>query len=145
MEVEQQPLATATVTTTSMPPPPVPTEKSATTAATAEKATAAAEPANGQKRLSDGAILELFEQLDPEAQRKQLEAAASEAADLDRRASVVPAPSAAPPLEAPTPGSLGNVNVTLANAQGDSGGNKEGRSPMEQLSPLHLSDFLTAL
>ena len=131
----------AAAATTSMPPPPA-VDKAAAAAAVA----ATNVGPDGQKRLSDGAILELFEQLDPESQRKQLEAAASEAADLDRRNSVVPAPSAAPPLEAPTPNSLGNVNVTLANEHGSQGsGNKEGRSPMEQLSPLHLSDFLTAL
>ena len=51
-----------------------------------------------------------------------------------------------PLAEQPTPASLAQVDVTLANASGASKASGEGgASPFNQLSPLHLSDFLTAL
>ena len=96
-------------------------------------------------------ILELFEQLDPEQQRKQLAAAAGcldqeKDAEGERRLSVPGgAVRVAGAADAPTPASLANVDVTLAEQSGASKQSNEGTSPLNQLSPLQLGDFLTAL
>ena len=99
-----------------------------------------------EKRLSDGAILELFEQLDADQQAKHL------ADDAAERRTSVPAALVRAPLgagELPTPASLGQMGVTLhdpLSAQsGQSRQSGDGNSPFNQLSPLHLSDILTAL
>ena len=145
----------------SMPPPPPrdvanksssgrvrkPSAKVKEGADSAQRPTGGAPSAAPQeKRLSEGTILELFEQLDQEQQRKQLEAPAAE------RRSSVPAAQVRPALpsaDLPTPASLANMGVTIPSleqpASGASKQSGEGNSPFNQLSPLHLNDFLTAL
>lgn len=110
-------------------------------------------PTKEEKRLSEGSILELFEQLDAEQQRKHLADT-----NADQRRTSVPAAlvrANIPSSDLPTPASLANMNVSLTEASSAQSGHSaqsrmsgvsaDGNSPFNQLSPLHLSDILTAL
>ena len=72
---------------------------------------------------------------------------AGRAAPAERRASVPANLVRGAPVDAPTPASLGHMDVTLgenpASAVAKPSG--EGTSPFNQLSPLHLSDILGSL
>ena len=101
------------------------------------------EPPKEEKRLSEGTILELFEQLDQEQQRKQLGGSPAEGvAPADTVDSLATVPMASGRLPLPTP-EMSLVQPSVAAVLNGEGANNG--SPLNQLSPLHLSDILTAL
>ena len=107
----------------------------------------------GERRLSDGAILELFDSLEPEQQRRMSEAAATQGLfEVENPSTAAGAKADTASALAARRSSIGSaatpsmgVDVSLAEAQsGASKQSGEGTSPFNQLSPLHLSDFLQA-
>jgi len=136
-----------------MPPPALPTDESRAAACGSceGKRSGRAEDRrrgeDGEKRLSEGTILELFEQLDSEQQRIAGEAAMDSglalAADEIDSSVCNPAFNKQSRLMASTPAQqLTAVDVRLAEQSYNSKISGDGTSPFNQLSPLHLSDFL---
>lgn len=139
-----------------MPPPPLPPPSSKRTRARGSKPVG---PGRGkdnkqmhscedsEKRLSEGTILELFEQLDPEEQR-MTDAPAGDTSPLlgphpQAGGSYVVNLSPSKPSEATTLCQLlPAVDVRLAEQSTNSKQSGDGTSPFNQLSPLHLCDFL---